>query len=130
VIYLTQKEILLIHSIVIDETGGSHGLRDRHAISILGNLPRQRFGGHELYKTIFEKAAVYARNIIMGHPFVDGNKRTGMTAALVFLENNGYQITLKEGEIKKFALKIIKDRLEIKAIARWLKANSRKIKKK
>jgi len=129
VIYLTQKEILLIHSIVIDETGGSHGLRDRHAISTLEDLPRQKFGGHELYKTIFEKAAVYARNIIMGHPFVDGNKRTGMTAASVFLENNGYQITLKKGEVEKFALKIIKDRLEIEAIAKRFKANSRKIKK-
>ena len=127
--YLTAEDILVIHALIIDETGGSHGLRDRHAILALEHLPRQKFGGHELYKTIFEKAAVYARNIIMGHPFVDGNKRTGMTAASVFLENNGYKIIAKEGEIEKVALKIIKDQLEIEAIAKWFKTHSRKIKK-
>lgn len=128
-LYLTQKEVLLIHSIIIDETGGSHGLRDRHAILTLEQLPRQKFGGQELYKTIFEKAAVYARNIIMGHPFVDGNKRTGMTTASVFLENNSYHIIAKEGEIEKFALRIINKKLDIATIAKWFKTNSRKIKK-
>lgn len=126
--YLTTKEILLIHSIIIDETGGSHGVRDYHAISTLEELPRQRFGGQELYKTIFIKTAVYARNIITAHPFVDGNKRIGMTTASVFLENNGYRILAKEGEIEKFALKIIDKKLDLGEIANWFKANSKKVK--
>ncbi len=78
-----------------------------------------------MYKTIFEKAAVYARNIIMGHPFVDGNKRPGMTAASVSLENNGYAITAKKGEIEKFALKIIRDKSDLRIIARWFKSHSK-----
>ncbi len=125
--YLTREEILLIHSIVIDETGGSHGLRDYHAILVLEDLPRQKFGGEEVYKTVFTKAAVYARNIVMGHPFIDGNKRTGMTAASVFLENNGYRIVAKEGETERFALKIIKGKLDLEEIAKWFKARSKKI---
>ena len=106
--YLVKEDILLIDSIIIDETGGSHGVRDYHAILTLEDLPRQTVFVKELYPTVFLKAALYVRNIIMGHPFVDGNKRTGMTAASVFLENNGYKITAQKGEIEKFALKIVK----------------------
>ncbi|MBI2635433.1 MAG: type II toxin-antitoxin system death-on-curing family toxin [Parcubacteria group bacterium] len=127
-IYLSRRELLLIHSIIIDETGGPHGVRDYHVIAVLGDLPRQKFGGQELYKTIFIKAALYARNIIAGHPFVDGNKRTGMTAASVFLESNGYQIIAKKGEIEKFALKIVREKLDLEEIAKWLKKHSKKLK--
>ena len=126
--YLTKEQILLIHSIAIDETSGMHGVRDYHTILSLEELPRQKFGGKELYPTIFLKGAVYVKNILMSHPFIDGNKRTGMTAAFVFLENNGYKATAKEGEIERFALRIIHDRLELQKIAEWLKRNSKKIK--
>lgn len=125
--YLTIKQILLIHSIIIDETGGSHGLRDYGVILSLVNLPRQKVFGKELYPSLFLKAAVYARNIIMGHPFVDGNKRTGMTAASVFLENNDYQIIAQKGEVEKMALRIVKRKLELKEISEWFKKNSQKI---
>lgn len=113
---------------VIDETGGSHGVRDHHSILALEGQPRQAVSGKELYPTIFLKAAVYARNILFNHPFIDGNKRTGMTAASVFLEDNGYCIIVKEGEIKKFALEIIQNRHSIETIAAWLKKYSKKIK--
>jgi len=72
--YLTKEQILLIHSIVIDETGGSHGIRDRDAILALEALPRQKFSGKDLYKGTHAKAAVYARNIIMSHPFIKSHK--------------------------------------------------------
>ena len=119
---------MLIHSIAIEETGGLHGVRDRHAILTLEELPKQKAFGKELYPTIFDKAAIYARNIIMSHSFIDGNKRTAMMTASVFLEDNGYWITAKEGEIEDFALEIISERLDLKAISAWLKKHSRKIK--
>ena len=125
--YLTKEDILLIHSIAIDETGGMHGVRDHHAILVLEDLPKQRVFGKELYPTIFEKAAVYTRNVITSHPFVDGNKRTAVTASSVFLENNGYKVEAKEGKIEEFALKVISDKLEIKEISAWFKKHSRKI---
>lgn len=126
--YLTKEQILLIHSMLIDETGGSHGVRDYHAIFSLEDLPRQSVFGKELYPTIFEKAAVLARNIIMNHPFVDGNKRTGVTAASVFFENNGYEINVKEGEIEAFAVSVVKNRLSIEDIAKWFEKNSKCVK--
>ena len=129
-VFLTTKRILLIHSMIIDETGGSHGVRDYHTILGLEELPKQKAFGKELYPTIFLKASIYARNIIIGHPFLDGNKRTGLTAASVFLEDNSYKITAEEGEIEKFALKIIEDRLELESIAAWFKEHSKKNKTK
>jgi len=125
--YLTVKQILLIHSMIIDETSGSHGVRDTHVILSVVESPKQAFSGKELYETIFEKAAVYARDIIMNHPFVDGNKRTGMTAASVFLENNGYKLSAQKGEIANFGLRMVEERLEIKTIAKWFEGNSIKL---
>lgn len=124
--YLSSEDILQIHSVVIDETGGMHGVRDMHIVLSLENSPRQAVFGKELYPDVFDKAAVYAMNIISNHPFIDGNKRTGMTAAFVFLEDNGFIAKANEGEIEKFALAIIKEKLEIKEIAVWLKKHSRK----
>lgn len=127
--YLTKEQILLIHSLVIDETGGMHGVRDLGAIIGLEDTPKQKVFGKELYPTPFLKAAVYARNIIMYHPFLDGNKRTGMTSASVFLEDTGYVFIGREGDIEKFAVKIIHEKLDYGDIADWFTKHSKKIKK-
>ena len=122
--YLSEEDILLIHSRVVDETGGLHGVRDRHAIASVVGQPRQAVFGKELYATMFLKAAVYARNIIAHHPFLDGNKRTGITVASVFLEENGYQIEAHEGEFYSLALRIAKDKWEYEKIAVWFKTHA------
>lgn len=110
---------------LIDEIGGAHGVRDDHILLSLEHTPRQTFDGEELYPTLFLEAALYARNIIQNHPFLDGNKRTGMTAAAVFLNKNGYCFSAHKWEIVKFALKIAKEKLELEKIAAWLKHHSK-----
>lgn len=124
--YLLKEGVLQIHSMIIDETGGMHGVRDLHLVMSAIETPKQTVFGKELYSTVFSKAGVYARDIICNHPFLDGNKRTGMTAAFVFLENNGYRTTAKEGEIYKFALRVIKEKLDVETIGKWLKGNVQK----
>ena len=62
----------------------------------------------------------------MNHPFVDGNKRTGISAALVFLEENKYKLDISRGMIEEFALEIVHQRLDIPQIAKWLEKNSKK----
>lgn len=124
--YLSARHILFLHSLVLEKDGGASGVRDYHAILSLENLPRQKVFGKELYPTIFHKAALYIRNIIMGHPFIDGNKRTGMLCATTFLENSGYGFTAERGEIEKFALKVIRKHFTIKQIADWLKKHSQR----
>jgi|SRR3989344_237031 len=124
--YLTSEDILLIHSIIIDETGGSHGVRDRQALATLGALPQQIAFGKELYPTLFIKAAVYVRGVISAHPFIDGNKRTAMAVADVFLQRNGLRIVTAKGGVEAFALLIISEKLALEDIAVWLKKNSKR----
>ena len=124
-LYLTSEQIILIHSLVIDETGGAHGVRNLDALSAAEGLPKQAVFGKELYPTIFLKAAVYIRSIIDGHPFLDGDKRTAIAAAAVFLENNGYLLTAKAGEVEKLALKVTNRKPNLAAIAKWLKKNTK-----
>jgi death-on-curing protein len=126
--YLSAEDILLIHSVLIDETGGSHGVRDRHAIMTLEELPRQVVFGKELYPTLFVKAALYVRNIISAHPFVDGNKRTAMAAADVFLQKNGFRISVRKGGVETFALSVIAEKKDLEKIAVWLEKNTKRAK--
>ena len=127
VLYLSADDIVRIHERVVEETGGSHGIRDYHTIATLEDLPKQSAFGSELYPTLFVKAALYVRNIITAHPFVDGNKRTAMTSADVFLQLNGFRIAIKKGGVETFALSVISERKDLKLIADWLKKYSKKI---
>lgn len=118
--YLEAEEILLIHHQLIERYGGSHGTRDLERIKSAALAPAQHVFGKEQYKSIFEKAAVYARNLITDHPFHDGNKRTGITVAILFLNKNGYAFKANKGEIENFAIQIAIDRLNVDEIALWL----------
>lgn len=122
--YLSAEDILNIHSVIVDETGGAHGVREHGALLTLEDLPKQIAYGIELYPHVFTKAAVYIRNVIFGHPFIDGNKRTAMACGDVFLQLNGYLITAPKGGVEKFALRVIEDHLELKDIASWLEMNT------
>ena len=125
--YLSEEDILLIHNRIIDRIGGLHGIRDRNAIQSAIGQPRQTVFGKELYATLFLKAAVYARNIIAHHPFLDGNKRTGVTAASVFLSENGRAIEAKEGEFYSLAMHIVEDKWDYEEIAEWFESRATKV---
>ncbi len=124
--YLTAEEILFLHFKVIDDFGGSHGVREESRLLSLAEVPRQEVFGAEQYPGVHEKAAVYMRNIIGDHPFSDGNKRTGTVAAGVFLGRNGIKLTAKPKELEDFAVQIAVGCLDIPVIAAWLKAHSKK----
>jgi death on curing protein len=125
--YLSEEDILLIHTRVIDRVGGLHGIRDRNAVKSVTVQPRQAVFGKELYSTIFLKAAVYVRNIIAHHPFLDGNKRTGVTTASVFLSENDHAIVAKEGEFYSLALHIAEDKWDYEEIAKWFESRATKV---
>lgn len=111
---------------LIDEYGGSHGVRERNLLASLESLPAQTAFGKELYPTIFLKSALYARNIITSHPFLDGNKRTGITCSTIFLESNGYVFDAKEGELEHYAIFIAREKPPLEEIAKWLKTHSKR----
>lgn len=124
--YLDAEEILLIHHQLIERYGGSHGTRDLERVRSVAIAPAQEVFDQEQYPGIFEKAAVYMRNIIADHPFVDGNKRTGTVVAAMFLVKNGYKIQANKGELEDFAVEVAVKQLSIERIARWLEKRSKK----
>ncbi len=124
--WLDLDDIELIHMQIIDASGGSQGVRDRERLlSALAGMKQEVFG-QDLYPTIFEKAAVLMRGIIADHPFVDGNKRTGVMSALIFLNYNGYDTSsLADKVLEDFAVRVAVEHLDIPVIAAWLKAHAK-----
>jgi death-on-curing protein len=86
---LSLADVLFIHSAVVDETGGSHGIRDLGLTESAVNQVEQTFDGKDLYPTLYDKAAILFVGLLKNHPFVDGNKRTALAAVGVFLRLNG-----------------------------------------
>ena len=127
--YLTVADILLLHSLAIDEFGGSHGLRDLGLLESAVMRPQATFDNKDLYKTIYDKAAALVHSLLMNHQFVDGNKRTAMFSVMTFLELNGQVFTAKQKEVVEYALYIENSHPEIEEISLWLKNHSEKITK-
>lgn len=123
--YLTLEEILLLHFQVIEDYGGSHGVRDDERLKSVVLAPQQEAFGIEQYPDIHEKAAVYMRNIIADHAFTDGNKRTGTTVAAVFLMRNGFSLTATPKGLEDFAVQVAVEHLDVPTIAAWLRAHSK-----
>ncbi len=127
--YLSAQDILVLHALVIDETGGSHGVRDIELLQSIAHKPRTNFGGKELYPGVFMKAAVLLEAIANYHIFVDGNKRTAFVATARFLAVNGYEIIATNKDTEKTVLGVAEKSLNVNKLSRWLKKNSRKTRK-
>lgn len=122
---ITLEQLLQIHALVANTTGGHMGLQDLGRLESAIATQTQNVFGEELYSSVVDKAAAMMRGIIADHPFVDGNKRTAMLAGITMLEINGLQFTAQIGEIEDFAVKIAVDRLDIPVIAQWLQERAK-----
>jgi death-on-curing protein len=121
---LSAEEVLYLHHRLIEETGGSHGVRELGLLQSAVQSPSSGFGDQEFYPSLFEKAAVIMRSIVQNHPFVDGNKRTGISAAAMTLGINGYELTASQQEFEDFAVLVATDHPSVEEIAEWLRAKS------
>jgi len=124
--YLTVEEVLFIHYRIIEETGGSHGVRELALLESAVQRPSATFSANDLYQDIFEKTSAIMHSIIKNHPFVDGNKRTAIAVAAVFLVSNGYDFTATNKEVERFAVKAATGAITIEGINRWFKKHSKK----
>lgn len=95
---LSREQILMLHSQLIEEYGGSYGVRDNNLLDSALKAPFQSFGGEELYPTIQSKAARLGYGLIKNHSMIDGNKRLGTHVMLVFLALNGIELEYKQKE--------------------------------
>jgi death-on-curing protein len=125
--FLSAEDILVLHALVIDATGGSHGVREKGLLSSLAAKPTMRFGGKELYPNLFSKAAILVEAIANYHVFVDGNKRTALVAVGRFLFLNGYELSASQIEAEETILAIATKNKDVAELEKWLKNNSRKI---
>ena len=125
--YLKAEDVLIIHSEIIDQTGGLHGVRDTGLFLSIIEKPKSRFGGKDLYNGIFKKAAVYLESLVQYHVFLDGNKRTGVVSAARFLFVNHYELTVTNKGLEDFVIKVAVEKLDLETISAWLEKHSKRI---
>lgn len=115
--------VIGIHDVIIDESGGSKGLHDEGTLrSALGRPKRTAFG-QELYADYLSRAAAMLDSIARNHPFRDGNKRTAMAVAVIYLDLNGIRVDFTNLEYEEFMLYVVNKKPDIKEITEWLKAH-------
>jgi death-on-curing protein len=110
--FLTLAEVIDIHADQIERYGGSHGVRDMNLLSSAVATPSAAFGGDYLHADIYEMAAAYAFHIAQNHPFIDGNKRTALASALLFLEMNDNGLVDTAGKLYDAMISIASGKLE------------------
>ena len=122
--WLLRETVLALHERLLAEFGGLGGVRDEGLFDSALMRPQQllTYGKPNL----FDLAAAYAFGLVRNHPFLDGNKRSGFTAAVVFLELNGYRFTASEAEATIKTLALAARELDEAGYAMWLKTNSRR----
>ena len=123
-VYLTAEQVLFVHYRLVSETGGEHGVRDLGLLESAVARPQATFDRQELYPDAFEKAAALMESLINNHPFVDGNKRTGIACAVLFLQQNGISFVAKNADLEKFTLRVASSEAGRSEIAQWLKKHS------
>lgn len=119
--YLALGEVLELHHKIIDETGGSHGLRDMGALEAALGQPRQSFGGEDLYPDLPAKACALGFSLIMNHPFVDGNKRVGHAAMEAMLMLNGHEIRASVDDAEEAVLAVAAGNWTREEFERWIR---------
>ena len=115
------KDILVFHKKIIQQTGGSDGIRDIGLIESALNRALATFDGYDLYKEIEDKISVITYGLIKNHGFVDGNKRVGVSVMLLLLRLNGINIRYTQDELVKLGLDIAGGSITEKEIKQWIK---------
>ena len=115
--FLTLAEVIEIHSNQIKLYGGSEGVRDMHLLQSALAQPEASFGGVRLHEDIYEMAAAYVFHICQNHPFIDGNKRAALAAALVFLELNKISLRDPKGTLLEMVLKMASGKINKREFA-------------
>ena len=110
----------MLHSQLIEQTGGTTGVRDFNLLESAIETPFQVFDGVELYPTIQAKGARLGYGLIQNHCMLDGNKRLGTHAMLVFFALNGSEVRYTQNELYEMVLSVGDGSLEYEAMLRWV----------
>jgi len=119
-IRLNTDDVLSLHEKMCKKTGGSSGIRDIGALESAIYHAYATFEGNDLYTTIEEKIARQVYGIIRNHPFLDGNKRTGLFVMLILLELNNIQLEFSQSELVKLGIGIAEGKVDPQYIKKWI----------
>lgn len=120
---LSEEAVVSIHKDMLKDTGGSDGIRDMGLLKSALNNPFQTFAGEELYPSILTKASMICRSVILNHPFVDGNKRTGIHCMLLFLGRNNIRLEYTQQELIELGLSVAEGIFNAENIHDWISAH-------
>lgn len=122
-IRFSEEKVLLLHQLIIAETGGSAELRDIGLLDSALEGIFQTFGGEELYPTKEEKGARLGYTLISNHAFVDGNKRIGMYVMLTFLEVNGIHMDCTNEDVVEAGLGVASGEMKYEDLLAWVRTH-------
>lgn len=117
---LSKRQILMLHQQLMEQTGGSGGIRDESLLDSALSAPFQSFDNTDVYPSLQQKAARLCFGLVKNHPFVDGNKRIGAHAMLVFLAVNGVELTYTQTELSDIILQVAASEKEYPDLLDWL----------
>lgn len=124
IVFLTLDEVMEIHDFQIDHFGGASGLRDVKLLDSAIAMPSSTFGGAYLHPALTDMAAAYLFHLVENHPFVDGNKRVGAMAAVVFLDLNGVEFTADDDEFTAMVLLVASGKMQKTEISAFFKRHT------
>ena len=117
---LTRHQVLLIHDELLTQTGGASGVRDEGMLQAALAAPYAGMEREEFYPTVTGKAARLAFALVNDHPFVDGNKRIGVTAMAVLLSINGYALVATDDDLIEFGLGLAMGEIDAVEAEAWV----------
>ena len=124
-LFLALDEVLGLHAEQIRLFGGSSGIRDIGLLQSAMGSVEATFGGAFLHETIFAMAAAYLYGICRSRPFIDGNKRTAVGAALTFLEMNGVEVDADEDAFYDLVIRVAEGRVSKASVTVFLEDHAR-----
>ena len=122
-IWVSADDVIMIHSRIIQATGGIDGLRDRPGLEAAIAAPLQSFGGQDLFPTDVEKIARLGYGLASNHAFLDGNKRIGAMMVQLLLKWNGYRLRLEQGELADMFIAIADGTKNGNDLLQWVRTH-------
>lgn len=122
--FLSTNDVMDIHRNTIQSEGGDAAVRDAGILESAVSMPMAWFEGRFLHEDVPAMAAAYLFHICQGHAFVDGNKRTAVASAIMFLELNAWQLTSSNKELLDLTLRVAQGELLKDQVIQWVRDNA------
>ena len=119
--FLTVEDVVEFHALQLERFGGAAGVRDQGLLESAVAQPQMTFGGEFVHADLFAMAAAYFFHLVRNHAFVDGNKRVGLLAALVFLDINGIPVEHDSETLYQLTMAVVEGRADKEDVARVLR---------